>query len=67
MKMIKNTFLMAGAAAIAMTAGMAAAQDAYPPLAPLGDPPIPLDNQMSDAKVELGKILFWDPDRKSVV
>jgi len=62
MKTMKNTFLlMTGAAAIAMTAGMAAAQDAYPALAPLGDPPIPADNQMSDAKVELGKILFWDP------
>jgi len=62
MKPMKNTFLlMAGAAAIAMSAGMAAAQDAYPPLAPLGDPPIPDDNQMTEAKIELGKILFWDP------
>jgi cytochrome c peroxidase len=32
-----------------------------PPLAPLGDPPIPLDNPQTDAKVELGKMLFWDP------
>lgn len=62
MKLMKNTFLlMAGAAAIAMSAGMVAAQDAYPPLAPLGDPPIPDDNLQSEAKVELGKILFWDP------
>ena len=32
-----------------------------PPLAPLGDPPIPADNQQSAAKVELGKLLFFDP------
>ena len=30
-------------------------------LAPLGEPPIPADNPMSDAKVELGKMLFFDP------
>ncbi|MCZ6894849.1 MAG: cytochrome-c peroxidase [Gammaproteobacteria bacterium] len=30
-------------------------------LAPLGPPPIPADNPMSDAKVELGKMLFFDP------
>ncbi len=58
---MKNKFfLMAGVAALATTAAMANAQD-YPPLAPLGDPPIPLDNKQTDAKVELGKILFWDP------
>ncbi len=31
------------------------------PLAPLGPPPIPPDNKQTDAKVELGKILFFDP------
>ncbi|MFQ5534433.1 MAG: cytochrome-c peroxidase [Sphingomonadales bacterium] len=31
------------------------------PLAPLGAPPIPADNPQSEAKVELGKKLFWDP------
>lgn len=30
-------------------------------LAALGPPPIPADNPMSDAKVELGKMLFFDP------
>lgn len=39
----------------------AQAVDKFPPLAPLGDPPIPLDNPQSEAKVELGKMLFWDP------
>ncbi len=32
-----------------------------PPLAPLGPPPIPADNPMSDAKVALGKLLYFDP------
>ena len=32
-----------------------------PPLAPLGPPPIPPDNKQTDAKVELGKMLFFDP------
>lgn len=63
MKKVSNTFvLMAGAAALALSAVSATAETgAYPALVPLGDPPIPLDNAMSDAKVELGKILFWDP------
>jgi len=61
MKTMKSKlFLMASVAALATSANMAGAQD-YPPLAPLGDPPVPLDNPMSEAKVELGKILFWDP------
>ena len=45
--------------AFAISAAVAA--DKYPPLAPLGDPPIPLDNKQSAAKIELGKMLFWDP------
>lgn len=32
-----------------------------PPLAPLGDPPIPADNPQSAKKIELGKMLFFDP------
>lgn len=30
-------------------------------LAPLGDPPNPADNPTTEAKVELGKMLFFDP------
>ena len=30
-------------------------------LAALGPPPVPADNPMSDAKIELGKMLFFDP------
>ena len=33
----------------------------FAPLAPLGEVPIPADNKQSDAKVELGKLLFFDP------
>ena len=33
---------------------------AAPPLAPLGEPPIPADNKQNDAKIELGKLLFFD-------
>ena len=32
-----------------------------PPLAPLGAPPIPPDNKQTAAKIELGKLLFFDP------
>ncbi len=37
------------------------AQAGPPPLAPLGAPPIPPDNKNEPAKIELGKILFFDP------
>ncbi|MCL4163687.1 UNVERIFIED_CONTAM: hypothetical protein GTU68_012269, partial [Idotea baltica] len=36
----------------------------FPPLAPLPELPVPGDNPISDAKTELGKLLFWD-DRLS--
>jgi cytochrome c peroxidase len=32
-----------------------------PPLAPLGEPPIPADNKQTPAKIALGKKLFFDP------
>ncbi|MEM9431175.1 MAG: cytochrome c peroxidase [Pseudomonadota bacterium] len=37
------------------------AQERPAALAPLGPPPIPADNPMTEAKVELGKKLFFDP------
>jgi cytochrome c peroxidase len=62
MKPTKHAFLLAATAAAALAAGSAmAGENQFPPLAPLGDPPIPSDNPMSEAKVELGKMLFWDP------
>ena len=62
MKPMKTiSVLLAGAAICATSATMVLAGSMVAPLAPLGDPPIPLDNPQSDAKVELGKMLFWDP------
>ncbi|WP_422367290.1 cytochrome-c peroxidase [Pelagibius sp.] len=47
---------------VALLAAPASAQSPRPDgLAALGPPPIPADNPMSDAKVELGKMLFFDP------
>ena len=36
----------------------------FPPLAPLPEVPVPADNKLTDAKVKLGKLLFFD-DRLS--
>ena len=59
--MKKISVLLASAAICAATATAALSDGMFAPLAPLGDPPIPLDNPQTDAKVELGKMLFWDP------
>ncbi|MEJ1365836.1 MAG: cytochrome c peroxidase [Candidatus Sedimenticola sp. (ex Thyasira tokunagai)] len=40
---------------------MAMAKKGPAPLAPLGNVPVPPDNKITAAKVELGKILFFDP------
>lgn len=62
MKPMKTiSVVLAGAAIFATSATMVLAGSMVAPLAPLGDPPIPLDNPQSQAKVELGKMLFWDP------
>lgn len=39
----------------------AIAADRPADLAPLGDPPIPADNPQTPEKIELGKMLFFDP------
>ncbi len=39
---------------------MASVMPSYPPLAPLGPVPVPADNKQTDAKIELGKLLFFD-------
>jgi cytochrome c peroxidase len=57
----KLSVVTAGAGLIVCFAAGLQAADKFPPLAPLGDPPIPLDNPQTEAKVELGKMLFWDP------
>ncbi len=46
----------------ASSTDVATAQEGgYPGLEPLGPPPIPADNPQSPEKVELGKLLFFDP------
>ena len=49
------------AAAMEKAAPAAMAMMGPPPLAPLGEPPVPDDNLQSPEKVELGKLLFFDP------
>lgn len=69
MKPINTFSLLACGAVATMTvvgagafAPMAMADEVeVPPLEALGEPPIPADNPMSEAKIELGKMLFWDP------
>jgi len=53
--------LLSGAFIGVAVAGTAYAASKVPALATLGDPPIPADNKQSDVKVQLGKMLFWDP------
>jgi len=45
----------------AAMAGLFGARDAVPALATLPPVPVPADNPMSAAKVELGRLLFFDP------
>lgn len=55
----KSVFILlnlALSASVLMVAGVAAAQEALPK-----SPPIPKDNPMTPAKIELGKQLFFDP------
>ncbi|MCP5037646.1 MAG: cytochrome-c peroxidase [Rhodobacteraceae bacterium] len=65
MKKDRNTSLMALAASVGIAVagfGSAAFADVgNPPLAALGLPPIPLDNPQTEAKIELGKLLYFDP------
>ncbi|MCL4182266.1 MAG: c-type cytochrome [Burkholderiaceae bacterium] len=51
--------LLAGAALAAPA--LLASRGGVPPLAPLPPVPVPADNPMSAAKVELGRLLFFDP------
>jgi cytochrome c peroxidase len=39
---------------------LSTANENIPPLAPLGEVPVPSDNPMTDDKIALGKILFFD-------
>ena len=58
-----TAFRTIGAVALAILLAAPAQADNPRPveLSTLAPPPIPADNPMSDAKVELGKMLFFDP------
>jgi cytochrome c peroxidase len=62
-KILQLLMLVACAGLAAGTASVLAKgdPDADPPLAPLPPVPEPPDNRITDAKVELGKLLFFDP------
>lgn len=61
MKLQKMKLIVASAAfAFAAGLGFTAQADTNPPLAALGPPPVPMDNPQSAAKIELGKLLFFD-------
>jgi cytochrome c peroxidase len=58
----KSSFVIATAAAgVAFMAAQSSAQMQTPELAALGPPPIPADNPQTPEKIELGKMLFFDP------
>jgi cytochrome c peroxidase len=58
----KSSFVIATAAAgVAFMAAQSSAQMQTPGLAALGPPPIPADNPQTPEKIELGKMLFFDP------
>ncbi len=63
MKTLKSKTLLLAMAVygVSVIAAGAALADKNPPLAPLGDPPIPADNPQTPMKIELGKMLFFDP------
>jgi cytochrome c peroxidase len=54
-----STLVLSGVA-LAQTARRAAPPPAFPPLATLPAPPIPVDNPQTPEKIELGKLLFFD-------
>ncbi|MBG6166352.1 cytochrome c peroxidase [Labrenzia sp. EL_195] len=60
MKKTVSAWALAGASTLAIATGAIAA-DRPAELAPLGDPPIPADNPQTPEKIELGKMLFFDP------
>lgn len=48
------------AALVAFAPGRPCGGDPFPELGPLPPPPVPLDNPITPAKVELGKLLFFE-------
>ncbi len=61
MKTLTKTSLFVAGAFLGFAHIASVATAAENKLLPLGDPPIPADNPQSEAKIELGKKLFFDP------
>lgn len=58
----KTTFVIAASTiGLALLASAARAEMKPPALAALGPPPVPADNPQTPEKIELGKMLFFDP------
>ena len=55
-----STMAVCFIAALLMGGSVSAQEGKFPPLGPLPPVPVPADNPMSPAKVELGKLLFFD-------
>lgn len=53
--------LLAGIALVLAFGGQVGGQRAFPPLGPLPPVAIPPDNPQTPAKIELGKLLYFDP------
>lgn len=60
LKNVVSVLALSGVSALAIATGALAA-DRPSMLAPLGDPPIPTDNPQTPEKIELGKMLFFEP------
>lgn len=61
MNLGKTTVFFLASVAVGIIPLTTAGADTNPPLAALGPPPVPADNPQTAAKVELGKMLFFDP------
>lgn len=61
MNLGKTTVFFLASVAAGIIPLTTAGADTNPPLAALGPPPVPADNPQTAAKVELGKMLFFDP------
>ena len=61
MKIMKKIAFVLIVGLVILSYGTSAMADKNAPLAALGKPSIPADNPQSAAKIELGKLLFFDP------
>ncbi|MCH7930791.1 MAG: c-type cytochrome [Proteobacteria bacterium] len=61
MKTVRTSLILAALAIGVASFTVPAVAGEVPPLSALGPPPIPADNPQTPEKVELGKMLFFDP------